>query len=143
LATTKEAAERKEKLGLGTLKRRGFGFEPLPDQSNPEYTEQQRLDDATKIHIGQCVCAYREQKLNATNPIPTKSILPAIRQVGGNVKWLSLDERRRRIFHVEYCRLLGRSVPYEKVWQNHQQRSPANVTPSVLQKRTKAQKRLE
>jgi len=141
LVTAKEAAKRKDQLGLGVQKRRGFGFEPLSESANPEYFDNERTDDATKIFIWRCVRAYREGTLTPTHPIPHNNIHATIRQTGGNIKWLSIDRRRRLMFHEEYCQLVKQRVPYEQVWQEHPQpKSKAKRPEQVETKRTKLKK---
>jgi hypothetical protein len=118
LVSTKEAAERKKKLGLeGVQRPRGFGYVPLPDPAGAEYSDRERTDDAKKLFIEQCVRAYAAGILSHANPPPQRTIMHEIRKAGGNIKWLSINLGRQRIFHSEYCRLLRRPVPFEKVWQ--------------------------
>jgi hypothetical protein len=140
LTTSKEAADRKKKLGRdGPNKRRGFGFNPESDQSNPEYSNEERTRDATKIFIGQCAQAYRNGSLAATDPLAPRQIESVVRRFGGNIKWLSGDDGRRRSFHDSYCVLIKRRVPYEQVWQENAQK-PAAETTEARSEKTKIEK---
>jgi hypothetical protein len=119
LVTAKEASDIKQRLGLeGVNRRRGFGFDPPSDAANPSCSDEERKKDADKIFIAECVKAYRRGTLSGTYPMPNSVLVKNIRRAGGNIKWLAADLSRRRTFHYEYCRALGRAVPYEDVWQD-------------------------
>jgi hypothetical protein len=60
-----------------------------------------------------------ENTLTATHPTQIKILASEIRRAGGNIKWLSSDASRRRAFYYEYCRLVRRHVPYDRVWQDN------------------------
>src|SRR5262245_26048252 len=89
LVTAKEAAKRNRSLGFGPGdKPGGFGFDPPSDKAHPSYTHSERVRDATKLFITQCVRAYMENKRTAAHPAPTKILASEIQRAGGNIKWL-------------------------------------------------------
>jgi hypothetical protein len=116
LVTAKEAAQRKEKLGLRVAKkRRGWGFKPTSGNSSSEYTKKERTADATKNFIGSCVRACLEDVLKSTNPTPPKILRREIRKAGGNTQWLFCDADRLHKFGDEFSRQQNRSGSTVKV----------------------------
>jgi hypothetical protein len=101
---------------VGTIKA-PLGFDPPSEKANPGYSHSERVRDATKLFITQCVRAYMRNALTAAHPAPTKILASEIQRAGGNIKWLSSDAGRRSAFYYEYRRLVGQYVPYDRVWQ--------------------------
>jgi hypothetical protein len=96
----------------------GLGYRPPIDQSGKgEYSDTERMQDARRLFVSHCARAYAEKTLTSTVPTAPRSISQEVRRAGGNVRWLSIDLARQRTFHYEYCQLLGKAVPFDKVWQ--------------------------
>jgi len=117
LTSTTEDGTRKKRLGLKDgERRRGWGFEPLPDRGE-SYSDSERLSDARNVFIEDCARLYMHGKLTERNPTPSVRLAQEIRRAGGNVRWISINVYRQRTFHYHYCRLRGAHVPLEKVWR--------------------------
>lgn len=66
--------------------------------------------------ISVCVVAYSEGRLSPSFPRAPQTLKKQIAKMGGNIRWLSSDQRLQVEFHRRYCKLRGEAIPYEKVW---------------------------
>lgn len=79
--------------------------------------EDQRLDVRLKRNfISQCAAAYRDKNLRPGYPLPPDALRKQVDFCEGNVGWLTAKRERQDEFHRAYCRLIGRKVPIEEIW---------------------------
>jgi hypothetical protein len=60
----------------------------------------------------------------SSHPEPPQFLKAQIRNLGGNVAWLSAQPSYQAFFHKAYCRMIGKDIPIEKVWAQPK-RSPS------------------